>query len=119
MSHLDQHHPGLLLGLRLVYAELIMDLNELTIPCGLCRATWHPRKPANIENRLHTCPVVMNLALAKLYFDSALATMGRLYSIPPADDAHMRDGPSMIPVEQIVASSDPDPLGAFLDALMR
>ena len=115
-QHIEDRHPGLALGLRQVYADLILDLNEANVPCGLCLARFHPGKPISLDDRPHCCPVVLNLALAKQYFDSALAPLGARFALPDADDT-----PTVprIEVADIVPSTAADPVGTFLDALMR
>ena len=117
--HMEERRPGLLLGLRQIYKDLILDLNEVNIPCGLCLAKFHPRIHISMDNRMHCCPVVLNLALARQYYYSALAPMGSRYQIPDADDPTMATVPRQIPVSDIVPEGAHDPVGTFLDALMR
>ena len=117
--HMEERHPGLLLGLRQIYNDLILDLNEVNIPCGLCLAKFHPRIHTSMDDRVHCCPVVLNLALAKQYYYSALAPLGSRYRIPPADDPTMQSATRQIPVSDIIPEGANDPVGTFLDALMR
>ena len=118
-EHIELHHSGLGLGLRDTYERLILELNEVNIPCGLCLAKFHPDRPVDMNARLHICPVGMNLALAVLYFHSALSPVGARYEIPPKDDAHMLAGLERLPARQSTLPPANDPLGAFLEALLR
>ena len=106
--HMEERHPGLLLGLRQTNKDLVLDLNEVNI--------WIH---VSMDNRMHCCPVVLNLALARQYYYSALAPMGSRYQIPDADDPTMATVPRQIPVSDIVPEGAHDPVGTFLDALMR
>ena len=117
-AHMEHHHPGLLLGIRIEYQRLILELNEVNVPCGLCLAKPRPDVPFDPDARMHTCHVCMNLALANLYYYNTLSPAGNRYLLPPADDPGMAAGPTaLLPMRDIL--DPPDRVSAFLEALMR
>ena len=111
-SHIMTNHPGLGVALHQEYRRIMDKLNVSQIPCDLCHATWFPPGSCDLADRFHVCSTVMNLALAWLYYGSALAPIGTRYNMPAADT----------PPELVGYPAPPtieDTMGAFLDALTR
>ena len=110
-DHVKRRHEGFWPSLRQEYLRLMQAL-----PCDLCLASFHPRGPWDITDREHVCPTVMNLCVACMHYGSALAPLGTRYNMPEADDEGMLRTPPLLRTLPELAA---DPVGAFLDALMR
>ena len=115
-EHVKHHREGFWPCLRQEYLRLMPALNCSQIPCDLCLASFHPRGPWDYTDRDHACPTVMNLCVAAMYYGSSLAPVGTRYNMPAANDMGMLRNPPLLPP---LAAQPADPVGAFLDALLR